>query len=74
MTDLAALDARIHSAWAALSGARVAAQHSLNGDTCAIENLCERTLNELLENLWDGLDPQARAAVNARPVKQSAAA
>lgn len=47
--ELHRLDARIHSAWAALNGARAVANHSPSGDNCAIENLCERVLNELLE-------------------------
>lgn len=65
------LGARILSAWRALLGARAAAEHSLNSDTCAVEDLCENTVNDLLEKLWDGLDDQQRAAVDARPIRQA---
>ena len=46
---LHALDKRIASAWAALGGARAAAWHSPSGNNMLIEQMCERTLNELLE-------------------------
>lgn len=47
--ELHLLDQRIASAWAALSGARAATWHSPSANNCAIEALCERTVNELLE-------------------------
>jgi hypothetical protein len=47
--ELHLIDKRIASAWAALNGARAVTWHSPNGDSCAIEDMCERTLNELLE-------------------------
>lgn len=47
--DLAHLDRRIASAWAALAGARAAATHSPNADTCGLEDICENTVNALLE-------------------------
>lgn len=47
--ELKGIDARILSAWSALAGARAAASHSPNGETLALENMCERTVNELLE-------------------------
>lgn len=47
------LDRRIASAWSALSGARAAAWHSPNAETCAVEALCERTLDELLEKRYE---------------------
>jgi hypothetical protein len=47
------IDRRIASAWAALAGARAAATHSPNGETVALENMCERTVNELLERRYE---------------------
>ena len=43
------LDRRIASAWAALAGARAAAWRSPNAETCWLEDMCENTVNELLE-------------------------
>ena len=51
--ELHLLDKRIASAWSALSGARASAWHSPNKDTCAIEDMCERTVNELLERRYE---------------------
>lgn len=51
--ELHQLDRRIASAWAALSGARAAAWHSPNQKTCAIEDMAERTVNELLERRYE---------------------
>lgn len=60
---------RIASAWAALNGARASTWHSPNGDTCAVEEMCENTVNGLLEKLWAEMTDEQRAAVEARPVQ-----
>lgn len=59
-------EGRIASAWAALAGARSAASHSPNSDTCAIEEMCENTVNDLLDNLWRNMSPAQQAAADAR--------
>jgi hypothetical protein len=50
---LALVDKRIASAWAALSGARAAANHSPTGERLLVESMCERTLDELLDQRWE---------------------
>ncbi len=60
--SLAHLDRRIASAWAALNGARDAASHSLNAGTCAMEQMCERALDELLEQRYEMTTAQAATA------------
>lgn len=47
--SLRTLDQRIASAWAALSGARAATWHSPDADNVLIEQMCERAVDELLE-------------------------
>ena len=51
--ELHQLDRRIASAWAALSGARAATWHSPNRDSMLVEEMCERTVNELLEKRYE---------------------
>lgn len=51
--DLRQIDRRIASAWAALNGARAAAWHSPNADTCGLEEMCEHTVNALLEKRYE---------------------
>lgn len=74
MSDLGKIETRIASAWAALSGARASSWHSPNADTCAIEDMCERTLDGLLDKLWDGIPDHDRTAIDARPIRQVAPA
>jgi hypothetical protein len=50
---LALVDKRIASAWSALSGARAASWRSPNADNILVEEMCERTLNELLEQRYE---------------------
>jgi hypothetical protein len=59
---------RIASAWAALHGARQATWHSPSGDNCAVEAMCEATVNGLLEVLWSEMTEEQRAEVEARPM------
>lgn len=47
--DIAAIEKRIKSAYAALRGARAVHEHSPNGETCAVEEMAEATLNGLLD-------------------------
>lgn len=53
MSELDDVDARIGQAWAALVGARAVCSHSPNAETCRIETLCERTVDELLERRYE---------------------
>jgi hypothetical protein len=43
------LDKRITAAYHALNGARAAATHSPNRETIRLEEMCERTVNDLLD-------------------------
>ncbi len=72
--DLHRLDRRIASAWAALNGARASCWHSPNADNCAIEEMCENTVNDLLEKLWAELTPAQRTQVDRRDVRVAAPA
>lgn len=47
---LTTLDGRIASAWAALQGARAAANHCPSGKNLLIEQMAENLLNSLLDD------------------------
>lgn len=49
MTDYRAHDERIRQAWAALCGARAVANRTPTAETLRIEQMCERTVNDLLD-------------------------
>ena len=68
------LEGRIASAWAALAGARASTWHSPNGDNCAIEEMCENTVNDLLDKLWSGMTDEQRDEADARPMREKARA
>ena len=67
-------EGRIASAWAALAGARASTWHSPNGDNCAIEEMCENTVNDLLDKLWSDMTEQQRADADARPMRAKVSA
>ena len=63
------LDRRIASAWAALHGARAACSHSPSADNCAVEDMCENTVNDLLDSRWSGMSPIERRNADKREIR-----
>ena len=66
------LHSRITSAWAALNGARAAAWHSPNANNCAVERMCENTVNDLLDSLYSRMTAAERRAADKRTVRETA--